>query len=174
MKSRDVVHLIEQYRHDILNHLQLLQGYISLGNIKKAEVSLTNLLEYFQQEKGLLHLNMPNVYLWFIQFPIKYKDFQMSYDIDIHMDLQFADDAVVKKLNIIMQEIEAITTSNYSYPLEVEFKDNLEACEITLYLKLKSNDMKEEFLSKLDDIDRAIGSEEVVYRFQIPINNEVK
>lgn len=174
MKSRDVVHLIEQYRHDILNHLQLVQGYISLGNIEKADISVTNLLEYFQQETDLLHLNMTNVYLWFLQFPIKYNDFQISYDIDIKKNLQYADDTVVEKLNMIMQDIEAITTPSNSYSLEIEFKDNLKACEIALYLKLESNGIMKEFLSKLDDIDRAIGSKEVVYRFQIPINNEVK
>lgn len=173
MESREVVKMMQQYRHDILNHLQLVQGYLSLGNIQKADKSIANLLEYFQQERELLHLNIPNVYLWFLQFPVKYTNFQVSFDIDIRKNLQHADDLVVDQLNKIMQEIQAITMTNYVYSIEVELKDNIETCEVGLYLNLELNEIRKEFLSKLDDIDRVIGSEEVVYRFQIPINNEV-
>ncbi|MHA6252128.1 Spo0B domain-containing protein [Oceanobacillus sp. CAU 1775] len=173
MKSHDVVKVLQQYRHDILNHVQLIHGYISLRDVEKADISLTNLLEYFQNERDLLNLNMPNTYLWFLQFPKYYNRFKVTYAIDIKKNLQHADNNVVEKLNVIMQEMLVITNPKNLYSIEIEFMDNIETCKVIVYLKLDSHKVEEELLAKFEKIERTIESGEIIYHFHIPINNEV-
>src|SRR5699024_2465964 len=37
MEEKDVVGLLQNQRHDMLNHLQIIQGYLSMGNTEKVK-----------------------------------------------------------------------------------------------------------------------------------------
>lgn len=174
MKVEDVVHLIQHYRHDVLNQLQIVQGYIKLNDLKKADSSMDELLQYFDQERKLLSLNIPNVFLWFLQFKIKYNHFSLTYDIDIESkDLQKSDHFIVRKFEQMMQEIQQNYCEETLHQVEVELKDNIEFCDIAIYIdeELEKNDGKYE--SRLEDIDSNMENNKRIYHFQVPINDEV-
>lgn len=174
MKTEDVVNLIQHYRHDVLNQLQVVQGYIKIGDFKKVDTSMSQLLEYFYQERKLLNLNMPNVLLWFLQFRIRYENFNLTYDIDIeNKELQTADHFITDKLEKIMDDIQKSCNEDKVYQVEIEFKDNIDACEICVYVDSESRGTGLDQMF-LEDIDINIAANERVYSFDVSVSNEVK
>ncbi|GEM_PF-5688263 len=174
MKTEDVVNLIQHYRHDILNQLQVVQGYVKIGNLKKVDDSMSQLLEYFYQERKLLNLNMPNVLLWFLQFRERYENFRLTYDIDIeNKEMKTADHFIIERLEKIMEDVQKCCKDDMLYQVEIEFKDNLDACEISVYVDTYSRgtDLKQ---LVIEDIDINVTADERRYSFAVSVFNEVK
>lgn len=175
METEDVVNLILHYRHDVLNQLQVVDGYIKLGNIDKVEANMSELLEYFDQESKLISLNLPNVLLWFLQFRTRYENYNLTYDVDIEgKKIIEADHFIVEKLEQIMGDIQEKCSDDIVSEIEVEFKDNIDYCEIAIYIDLEKNEEERINDSVLEDIDINIAEHERRYSFQVSINNEVK
>lgn len=175
METEDVVNLILNYRHDVLNQLQVVHGYIKLENIEKVEANMSELLEYFVQESKLISLNLPNVLLWFLQFRTRYENFKLTYDIDIEAKkIIEADHFIVEKLEQTMRDVQEKCSDDIVYEVEIEFKDNIDYCEIAIYIDLEKNDEERINDSVLEDIDINIAENERRYSFQVSINNEVK
>lgn len=175
MKPADVVNIIQHYRHDILNQLQVIQGYIKLDDYKKVNATMSQLLEYFYQERKLLNLNMPHVLLWFLQFNIKYENIKLTYDIDIeNKNMQTADLFITDRLERILEDIQRHGRDDKLYQVEVEFKDNIDGCEICVYVDLESCDTKGVNQITLEDIDINTAASERIYSFNVSVNNEVK
>lgn len=81
MDDLKAIHLIQQYRHDVLNQLQLLSGYLSMKRPEKAEEKLIEWIHYFEEERRLTSLHMPKFALWVIQFNAKHQNIRLSYTI---------------------------------------------------------------------------------------------
>ena len=173
MEAEDVVNLIQHYRHDLMNELQVVQGYIKLGNLEKVDASMTELLDYFYQERKLLSLNAPNVFLWFMQFRLKYENFILTYDIDIeNKNLSESDIFIGNKLEQIMRDAIENCSNEALHRVEIEFKDSIDTCEIAVYVvdeseKLHSIEKKRINQSEIEDIDINIASNEYRYSFHV-------
>lgn len=81
MKAEDVVQLIQHYRHDLLNHLQIIHGYASMGNIKKVEEKITKIISSYDEERKLMYLQAVEFFIWVLEFPYMYEDLRLEYDI---------------------------------------------------------------------------------------------
>lgn len=81
MDASDVIQLLRFYRHDLLNQLQLIGGYLSMDKPASAKEKLDNYARYLDKEKKLLNLNAPSFALWLLFFNDTYQNFRMTYDI---------------------------------------------------------------------------------------------
>ena len=173
MEAEDVVNLIQHYRHDLMNHLQVVQGYIKLGNLEKVDASMTELLDHFYQERKLLSLNVPTVLFWVMQFRLKYENYILSYDIDIeNKNLSESDQFIEKKLEQIMRDANEKCSNQTLHRVEIEFKDSIDTCEIAVYVvneskELKSIEEKRINQSEIEDIDINIAGNEYRYSFHV-------
>src|SRR5699024_7054029 len=161
-------------RHDVLNQLQVIHGYLSLHHYNKAESNMTELLDHFQQERKLLQLMIPNVFLWFLQFRTRYNHFELDYDIDIeHKTLKNNDLYIMEKFELIMHDVQRKCCGDHYYHVEIEFKDNIDFADITVYIDMGRQEAEGESHIILENIDFEVNENESMYRFRVSIENEV-
>ncbi|UJW57325.1 Spo0B domain-containing protein [Bacillus sp. A116_S68] len=58
MEQKDVVNVLRHYRHDVLNHIQLINGYIAMGKMEKAHSLIDDLVRQAKNESHISNLNM--------------------------------------------------------------------------------------------------------------------
>ncbi|GAA0448456.1 MAG: Spo0B domain-containing protein [Bacillota bacterium] len=117
MKDRDVMELLQHYRHDLMNHLQVIHGYASMGKIEKVKKKTNDTISLYQQERKLMHLQGNEFFLWIIQFQHMYEDVRLVYHIhtenkDIHeSDKQLTSQCkkIVKLIQSMNEGLELIT-----------------------------------------------------------------
>lgn len=61
MNERDLVELLRHVRHDTLNQIQLLQGYLTLGRTEKVRELLEGWIKVAREETKLSNLNCPRL-----------------------------------------------------------------------------------------------------------------
>lgn len=54
----DVLNILRHYRHDWLNHLQLINGYLAMGRVEKVENLINEMVIQAKNESHLSNLNM--------------------------------------------------------------------------------------------------------------------
>ncbi|HLR41333.1 MAG TPA: Spo0B domain-containing protein [Virgibacillus sp.] len=109
MEEKDVVGLLQNQRHDMLNHLQIIQGYLSMGNTEKVKDKMETWLDYFNEERKLFNLNAPLFALWIMQFNHMYTNARLTYKVHIKKkNLQTVDQQLTEQckqmINSLMQE----------------------------------------------------------------------
>jgi len=109
MEEKDVIRLLQNQRHDMLNHLQIIQGYLSMGNTEKVKDKIETWLDYFNEERKLFNLNAPLFALWIMEFNHIYTNARLTYKVHIKKkDLQTVDqqltDQCKQMINSLIQE----------------------------------------------------------------------
>lgn len=124
MKDFEVIQLLQHYRHDLLNKLQLVQGYLSMGKTNKVEEKLEELFSFLNEERKLTGLRTPRLALWLIQFNHIYENFRITYTIDIeNQNLEHLDEILTTKCNEFMQYVTKKLDSNQLYEMELTIKE---------------------------------------------------
>ncbi|WP_170840860.1 Spo0B domain-containing protein [Oceanobacillus limi] len=120
METKDVVELLRHQRHDLMNHMQIIQGYLSMGKTDMVHEKLDSLLNDFQNERKLMNLNVPYFTVWLIQFNSVNSNIRLAYDI--HTD----------NLDIHSQDQKLVTVSESIAEAICDLGDELELYELTL------------------------------------------
>ena len=78
--GKNVVELLRLIRHDWLNHIQVIKGYISMGRFDRVEEMLNQIVSDLEQESRLSNLNVPRLAELFLTYnwtrpkvPLKYQ-----------------------------------------------------------------------------------------------------
>ncbi|WP_188453517.1 Spo0B domain-containing protein [Virgibacillus oceani] len=83
MREKDIIDVLRLYRHDLMNDLQIIQGYLTMGKMDKVHDKITSCMAHFDKERKLMSLNIPKFALWLIQFNSLHATFRFTYDICI-------------------------------------------------------------------------------------------
>ena len=104
MKEQEMIDLLRHYRHDWLNELQLLIGYVQMGKIDKVEEKLKENVSSAQEERMLSNLNVPKTALWMISFNWRYDNFRIKYNVGtLNKDISEKDKELHNLLEALMQ-----------------------------------------------------------------------
>ncbi len=114
MDEKATVQILQRTRHDLMNHLQVIQGYLSMDKIDVVKKKLAECIDYYDQERKLININAPNFILWVIQFNHNYENIQLTYrvngeNLDLrNVDLQLIEDSecLVNMINKLGSKIE--------------------------------------------------------------------
>ncbi|MFD1362931.1 Spo0B domain-containing protein [Lentibacillus salinarum] len=121
MEEQDVIQLLRHYRHDLVNQLQVVQGYASMGKTAKVQQKLTDYLWHLQEEGKLVSLNAPAFALYMLQLATLHTNFRLVYHIHIDgKDLQSVDRLLVERCKHVMEKIETGTDCMVLYDLDVQ------------------------------------------------------
>ncbi|WP_077327211.1 Spo0B domain-containing protein [Virgibacillus siamensis] len=124
MNEEDVINLLRHYRHDLLNHLQVVQGYLSMQKPEKAKNKMNALMEFLDEERKLVNLNAPAFALYILQFNTYYENVRLSYTIHTNQrDLQKADNLLVRQCEQIMMHVSEITDKMNLYTIHLQLGD---------------------------------------------------
>ncbi|BAC13999.1 hypothetical conserved protein [Oceanobacillus iheyensis HTE831] len=124
----NVLHIIQHYRHDLMNRLQLVSGYLSMGKVEKAEDKLNEAIAYYEEERKLMQLQAPSLMLWILEFERYYKSYSMTYFIEATSTTSnhlINDEWIVSKCNQIMHELQNHLNSDSMYEVEIRIIDNI-------------------------------------------------
>ncbi|AIF45381.1 Spo0B domain-containing protein [Virgibacillus sp. SK37] len=166
MNEEQVVKLLQHYRHDLMNHLQLIQGYLSMGKIEKVESKVQSCFNHYDEERKLMSLNAPSLSLWVIEFNSRYEYLRLEYNIHVqNKNLNQIDkglkDQLEKIISCIIEESDGTELIEISLQLD-EAEENT-MTKVFLCIKIKVN--KEEIKQKLKSMDWE-------YEQNISVNNE--
>ncbi|MFD1414000.1 Spo0B domain-containing protein [Oceanobacillus jeddahense] len=83
MDEKETVRLIQKYRHDLMNRLQIVSGYLSMEKTDKAKRNLDDVLRYYEEERNLMRLNADSFMIWILQFQDAYPSFALTYRVEL-------------------------------------------------------------------------------------------
>jgi len=126
MDEKETVGLIQKYRHDLMNRLQIVSGYLSMGKADKAKQNLDDVIKFYEEERKLMRLNADAFMIWVLQFQDKYPSFALSYRIDLLESMEKSIDA--QKLLSACEELLAVLS---------EAAEEYHVHELFLYMKEK-------------------------------------
>lgn len=79
--AKEVIQLLRLQRHDLMNDLQIVHGYLSMGKADKVKVKVDEIIEGLNRERLLMNSSFPNFALWLIQTNLKHNHIQFTYEI---------------------------------------------------------------------------------------------
>lgn len=79
--------LLNQQRHDWLNHFQVLHGYLRLGKTLEGEAYLRQLTEAIQSDSRIARINCPRLAVFFLTFNFLHRDIRLQVDVQEQLDL---------------------------------------------------------------------------------------
>ncbi|WLV23676.1 Spo0B domain-containing protein [Aciduricibacillus chroicocephali] len=82
MNEREVMQILQKYRHDVLNQIQLLHGYLSMNRPERARELLDDWIELCDQDRRLSSLSIPQFTLWTARFDSLYSRLRMYHKIN--------------------------------------------------------------------------------------------
>lgn len=86
-QTDELLTVLNRQRHDWLNHLQVLLGYLRLGRPEEGEAYLKRVSELAMQESMLARLNCSMLSVFFLTFNALHKDMILEVDVCNHVDL---------------------------------------------------------------------------------------
>ncbi|WP_077621371.1 Spo0B domain-containing protein [Sediminibacillus massiliensis] len=123
MKSEEVISLLGNYRHDVLNELQLLMGYASMGKLEKVQEKLNSVVSSFEKERNISNLGMPETALWAICFNWNYDNYRLNYHVgNIKEKLTGQDSIILSLLKEIMEIMDRFTDQMEFYEGDLRFQ----------------------------------------------------
>lgn len=147
MEEKDVVKVLQHYRHDLMNHLQMINGYLSMGKMNKVESKVSDSLAFYNEERKLISLNAPKFTLWLIQFNHVYENFRMTYQIHTeNKKLHDSDEILVNLSNAIVDELRVTCDNQALFEINLQLEETFDPS----YIKVTF--FMEGFFCKLDKI----------------------
>ncbi|WP_188206278.1 Spo0B domain-containing protein [Alkalibacillus aidingensis] len=115
MHSKEFLDWLRLYRHDLMNDLQLVQGYASMGKHDKSKEKLNNLIERLNRERKLQTLNAPEFVRWLLTINLEENHLALSFTVEgdsnesvIFNDIEMKNDGeqLVRKINSYLSEFD--------------------------------------------------------------------
>jgi stage 0 sporulation protein B (sporulation initiation phosphotransferase) len=154
VEAKDVIQLLRLQRHDLMNDLQIVHGYLSMGKTDKVKSKVEAIIDAFNQERTLMNMDCPNFVLWLIQVNLHHKHIHFTYDIHTDDTSLHDYDRVLTNIgntlidNILADKLEIIT-------VEVKLRSNDHSIELVFTLNdqsINGNVWKDKMSQKLDDV----------------------
>jgi len=84
--EREFMRFLRVYKHDFLNHLQVVLGYLQLKKPERALEYLKEAIEEVEKSGSVMRLGLPSVAFWLLLEELKQKEqgiiFQLTNDTD--------------------------------------------------------------------------------------------
>ncbi|MFB4166601.1 Spo0B domain-containing protein [Virgibacillus sp. JSM 102003] len=140
MEEKDVIKVLRRNRHDLLNHLQIIQGYLSMGKTDKVQSKITEYLQLLDEERKLVNLNAPLFALSLIQFDSLHTNFRLTYHIHTdNNDLQHLDEVLESSTNQLMSQIKYMSDKTELYEVHLQMYEESSSSMIELKLTVNGN-----------------------------------
>lgn len=103
LNTSEFLQWLRLYRHDLMNDLQIIQGYATMGKYDKSNEKVNQLTERLKDERLLQALNADQFAYWLLTLSLAEKQLEVTYDIDVEdSDLKSIDEQMkVDSENII-------------------------------------------------------------------------
>lgn len=154
MRDSDVIQMLRHYRHDLMNHLQIVQGYLSMGKTDKVQNKLKDYMGELHEEGKLVNLNAPMFALYILQFKFLHTNFRVIYHIrTAAKNLQSVDELLTDCCEKIMERIVKSSDEMQLYVLNIQLYDvGQDMLELEFAVSGKVPDVQA-FMQTIENID---------------------
>lgn len=107
MEKRELLNLLRHYRHQLLNDLQIVHGYLSMGMPEKSSNQVNALIERLVKERDLQAIDAPHFFYTFLSWRMQHPNWQVDYVVEepVQQVSQF-DEALTNDLQEVLGQIE--------------------------------------------------------------------
>lgn len=127
MNEKNVIDIIRHYRHDLLNDLQIIHGYSSMGRLENVKEKLAECMHRFHEERKLTSLDTPSFALWLIRFNSLHTNFRLTYHIDTNSNLQGHDRKLLEQCGLCIEIINKFAKETELYEGNLQIIDQTAA-----------------------------------------------
>lgn len=175
MREEDVLHILRHYRHDLVNHLQIVQGYLSMDKPDKARSKIESFMDLMEGERKLVNLEAPKFALYLIQFDTIYQNFRLSYTIHtIRTDLYQLDDILKEQCRYVMGQITEAADKMELYMVHLQLNDMKDQSGVEVKLSIQGDFISEFKIKSEENMDLPANVRQtddgIVCSIQIPCN----
>ncbi|MEN2765864.1 Spo0B domain-containing protein [Ornithinibacillus xuwenensis] len=175
MEAKDVIQLLRLQRHDLMNDMQIVHGYLSMGKTEKVKAKVSDIIEAFNQERLLMNINCPKFALWLIQLKWLHNNIRFTYDIHTEIgDLEAYDDILTNLGHVIIESLLEVTHDSLQL-IEgmLQLKASQESIDVITTINgqtIDRDELKTTLRNKVNDISIQVteSDADVVYVFSIP------
>src|SRR5690625_5131197 len=137
MEDAEVVKLLQHNRHDLMNDLQIVQGYIKLKKPEKAEEKLLKTIKYYNEERKLMHVMDDQFILWLMQVNIIFSHINLEYHILTEKKLRNKGHELTTRCKKIISSVNETFSTHILYDISLQIKDteNPSFAEVSFLIK---------------------------------------
>lgn len=148
MDEELAIQIIQRYRHDVLNHLQLVSGYLTIQKPEKAEEKVNEWIQMIEDERKLTNLDTPKFTLWIFQFSDLYKNFSLTYDIQLENKSYHVYDQFLYRYSCtVMDLMNDMIHPSEVYPIMLQLKETTDALHMIMNVEGEFVKTKEDILN---------------------------
>lgn len=162
LKEQDFIKVLQLYRHDLMNHLQMIHGYISINQQEKANEKISEMMHHFNNERKLFETNAPKFILWMLQVNHIEENIRVKYSFTAdHMNFMLIEDPLIKQSQQIVNCIQSSGDPFELYELVFNFSENASQIKVAIHINGQLD--KDEFTKCLNlmQMDNPIHIEQV-------------
>lgn len=139
VEEKEIVALLQDYRHDVLNELQIVKGYLSIGKTDKAEEKLNKWIHQFDEERRLSNLSIPKWMLWLMTTKKRYANIRLYYTIDVksNLNLTSIDEQLVHHSEQMTDWLYKVGSKNKLYDINIALKEKTNLSEVLICFYIK-------------------------------------
>jgi len=120
--TEEVLDLIKLYRHDLMNDLQLIQGYASMGKFDQSNEKLKQFIHKLNIERQLQTLDAPEFIFWLLKLKLFERDIQFTMSVDMSQEpISAYDEKMKNDGEVLLHFLKENSSKNMSViPLHIE------------------------------------------------------
>lgn len=123
MQEKTMLQILQKTQHDLMNNLQVIQGYLSMDKIDMVKTKLADYIDYYYEERKLIHINAPHFILWVMQF--NHANIELSYRINFeNKDLSKVDLQLLQHCKEIVNIIINLGQKRELYNMDLRLNDD--------------------------------------------------
>jgi stage 0 sporulation protein B (sporulation initiation phosphotransferase) len=183
--QRQMIELISHYRHDWMNDIQLLFGYVSLKKYDKLDDCMDKIRSKVLQESSIAKLGIPSLVAFFVSFRLYYNalalELEMEEDINL-ASLPLDQEKVSRLVQMTVKLFHSLAVPSYDEPnvLSVQFDLEKEALLFDLIyqggydesaLRYEIKQILEAFTTQFATIEEEYTANQAVMTIRLPFHH---
>lgn len=154
--AQETIKILRAHRHDFLNHLQVIMGYIQIGKPESALTYLKNINSELKDVRIISRLEMPEVAV--LLFSKKEEALKHGITMKYHINTDLSN---VKISQVDMVRILSNLIDNAIY----ELKKNCQADDMEKYVKITFNTVGETLFIEVHNSHSVIKNEDKIFKY---------
>ena len=123
LKNKIDLQFLRYDRHNMMNHLQLVSGFLQLKRLDKVEEYVQNLIHILEKERKLIHLNIPEFSYWILMFNHHNHHYRIDYQIDVGFSLQPIDQRLTEDCNNFIEIVKKYFSKDELHHFKINLKE---------------------------------------------------
>ncbi|MGF7186179.1 hypothetical protein GGQ84_002272 [Desulfitispora alkaliphila] len=156
LELEDIVYLMRVQKHDILNYLQVISGFIQLRKVDEAERYLKQAMTEVQDNGQVLKVQNPYIVITLLHFQEQFnkKGFKLNIEVD-SQEIEEVDykeenaDKLFKSFQVILQEDWEFESK---FTVGLEPKGNKYRVQLEMPMNCQGCEQEQQVLRKLSEI----------------------